>query len=51
MLHRRCLEDDGKGMGEELDEIAYGKGLTVRSTVVMLTKIGESTLLDTYGEI
>ena len=30
MLHRRCLKDDGFGVGEALDEEAFGEGLVVR---------------------
>jgi len=39
MLHRRLLHDDGKGVGEALDEQAFGTGLVaVGSHVVMLGK-------------
>lgn len=30
MLHRRCLADDGFGVGESLEEDEYGQGLVVR---------------------
>ncbi len=32
MLHRRLLWDDAFGVGEALDEVAFGQGLVVRGT-------------------
>lgn len=32
MVHRRCLYDDSFGVGEALNETAYGTGLVVRGT-------------------
>lgn len=32
MLHRRLLHDDAFGVGEPLDEVAFGQGLVVRGT-------------------
>ncbi|XP_068085422.1 lysosomal alpha-mannosidase-like [Anabrus simplex] len=32
MVHRRLLYDDGFGVGEALDEIAFGKGVVARGT-------------------
>ncbi|CAH1141510.1 unnamed protein product [Phyllotreta striolata] len=32
MLHRRCIHDDGFGVGEALNETAFDKGLVVRGS-------------------
>ncbi|XP_015516452.1 lysosomal alpha-mannosidase isoform X2 [Neodiprion lecontei] len=37
MLHRRILNDDAFGVGEALNEIAYGKGLVVRGRHQIVT--------------
>lgn len=31
-LHRRCLHDDAFGVGEALNETAFGEGLIVRGS-------------------
>lgn len=36
MLHRRLLDDDAFGVGEPLNEIAYGKGLVVAGRHLLL---------------
>ena len=35
MVHRRCVEDDGYGVGEALEEEAYGAGLVARDPTYM----------------
>jgi len=36
MVHRRILHDDGLGVGEPLNETAYGKGLVVTGKHILL---------------
>ncbi|XP_046734865.1 lysosomal alpha-mannosidase isoform X3 [Diprion similis] len=48
MLHRRILHDDAFGVGEALNEIAYGKGLVVRGRHQIITgtnSVRSSTIL------
>lgn len=46
MLHRRILHDDGLGVGEALNETAFGKGLVVTGRhVLFLEKPSESAKL------
>lgn len=43
MLHRRLTHEDGNGIGEVLDEVAHGRGLTVRGThYVALSEISKA---------
>merc|ERR1719150_2434737 len=37
MLHRRCTQDDWFGVGEALEEEAYGAGLVARGQHFLLT--------------
>jgi lysosomal alpha-mannosidase len=41
MVHRRCLYDDAFGVGEALNETAFGDGLVVRGTHFLI--IGDKT--------
>jgi lysosomal alpha-mannosidase len=41
MVHRRCLYDDSFGVGEALNETAYGYGLVVRGTHFLI--LGDKT--------
>ncbi len=41
MVHRRCLYDDAFGVGEALNETAYGDGLVVRGTHFLI--LGDKT--------
>jgi hypothetical protein len=41
MLHRRLLHDDGYGVGEALNEMAYGTGLVARGRHIVI--VGNST--------
>ena len=45
-VHRRCLHDDGRGVGEPLNETGqFGDGLIIRGKhVVVLDNIENSTL-------
>jgi len=48
MLHRRLTHEDGNGIGEVLDEVAYGRGLAVRGThYITLSEIGKAAKLVT----
>ncbi|XP_043260159.1 lysosomal alpha-mannosidase isoform X2 [Colletes gigas] len=46
MLHRRLLKDDAFGVGEALNETAYGEGLVVRGSHYVLG--GSTTNLDKF---
>ncbi len=41
MVHRRCLYDDAFGVDEALNEMAYGDGLVVRGTHLLI--LGDKT--------
>ncbi len=41
MVHRRCLYDDAFGVGEALNETAYGDGLVIRGTHFLI--LGDKT--------
>jgi lysosomal alpha-mannosidase len=45
MIHRRLLYDDGFGVGEALNETAYGQGLVVRGRHVLVLQPPESSAL------
>ncbi|CAF1383060.1 unnamed protein product [Adineta steineri] len=45
MLHRRILHDDGFGVGEPLNETAYGKGLVVTGKHILLVDRPEDSAL------
>ena len=38
MVHRRILHDDSLGVGEALNETAYGKGLVVSGKHILLVR-------------
>ena len=46
MLHRRLLHDDAFGVGEPLDEVAFGQGLVVRGTEWLQVRVGTNHLTD-----
>ncbi|XP_057366002.1 lysosomal alpha-mannosidase-like [Daphnia carinata] len=44
MVHRRCLYDDAFGVGEALNETAYGTGLVVRGTHYLILGDGTNSM-------
>ena len=42
MVHRRCLKDDYYGVGEALNEMAYGEGLGARGELTLFIHVLES---------
>lgn len=50
MLHRRILHDDSLGVGEPLNETAYGKGLVVTGKhILLIDRPSESARLHRVG--
>jgi lysosomal alpha-mannosidase len=45
MLHRRTLDDDGLGVGEPLNETAFGTGLVVRGKHFLILESPSSSAL------
>jgi lysosomal alpha-mannosidase len=45
MVHRRILYDDSLGVGEPINETAYGKGLVVRGRHFLIVEPPESSAL------
>jgi lysosomal alpha-mannosidase len=45
MIHRRTLYDDSLGVGEPINETAYGKGLVVRGRHYLILEPPESSAL------
>ena len=45
MIHRRTLYDDSQGVGEPLNETAYGKGLVIRGQHFLIIESPESSAL------
>ncbi|CAF4718267.1 unnamed protein product, partial [Rotaria magnacalcarata] len=43
MLHRRTLNDDSLGVGEPLNETAYGQGLVVRGRHILILETPEAS--------
>jgi len=44
MLHRRLLDDDAFGVGEALNEVAYGQGLVVTGRHWLLLNSNEAEM-------
>ncbi|UJR33645.1 hypothetical protein I4U23_021078 [Adineta vaga] len=45
MVHRRTLHDDRQGVGEPINETAYGKGLVIRGRHILILETPESSAL------
>jgi lysosomal alpha-mannosidase len=45
MLHRRTLNDDSLGVGEPLNELAFGQGLVVRGKHLLIVEQPVSSAL------
>jgi lysosomal alpha-mannosidase len=45
MVHRRLLYDDARGVGEPLNEVAYGDGLVVRGKHILIVEPPASSAL------